>query len=305
MPGEEPDCQEHPRHPHRPPERVGRKPERWAGHVSSEDADLDCSQDRPPAPWRAPTHPTVEGAEGDEEDRGPEMNGRVAGKLPLHGGDQRPGQQGDPTESDQLADRVRKHPPAQELTAGAFTGQRMVHGATLPPPRNPASVRASERPMIHEGQTAPSFTLKDSTGRPWSLDALRASGPVVLFFYPRDESPICTREVCAFRDAHQDFAEAGATVVGISSDGEAAHEAFARKQRLNYVLLSDPDGKVRKAYDIPKTLGVLDGRATYVVDAAGVVRMAYAAQLVAEGHTRRALEMVRTLRGAGTAAGAH
>lgn len=152
--------------------------------------------------------------------------------------------------------------------------------------------------MIQEGQSAPPFTLKDASGKPWSLEGLRASGPLVLFFYPRDESPICTREVCAFRDAHQDFDEAGATVVGISSDGEAAHEAFARKQRLNYLLLSDPDGKVRQAYGIPKMLGVLAGRATFVIDRSGMVRMAYSAPLVAEGHTRRALETVRAIRGA-------
>ena len=159
--------------------------------------------------------------------------------------------------------------------------------------------------MIHEGQLAPSFTLKDASGKSWSLDALRANGPVVLFFYPRDESPICTREVCSFRDAHQDFVGAGATVVGISSDGEAAHASFARKQQLNYLLLSDPGGAVRKAYGIPKTLGLVDGRATFVIDASGTVRMAYAAQLVAEGHTTRALETVRALRGGGTAAPAH
>jgi thioredoxin-dependent peroxiredoxin len=151
--------------------------------------------------------------------------------------------------------------------------------------------------MIQEGHPAPPFTLNDAAGNPWSLDALRAGGPVVVFFYPRDESAICTREVCAFRDAHQDFAEAGAAVVGISSDDGAAHEAFARKQRLNYLLLSDPGGKVRQAYGIPRTLGVVDGRATFVIDRAGKVRMAYAAQLVAEGHTRRALEAVRAIRG--------
>ena len=151
--------------------------------------------------------------------------------------------------------------------------------------------------MIQEGQPAPPFTLKDAAGTAWSLDALRAGGPVVLFFYPRDESAICTREVCAFRDAHQDFAETGAAVVGISSDDAEAHAGFARKQNLNYLLLSDPGGAVRKAYGIPKTLGLVDGRATFVIDRAGVVRMAYAAQLVAEGHTTRALETVRTLRG--------
>ena len=156
--------------------------------------------------------------------------------------------------------------------------------------------------MIQEGQPAPPFTLNDASGKPWSLDALRAGGPVVVFFYPRDESPICTREVCSFRDAHQDFAETGAAVVGISSDDEASHDAFARKERLNYLLLSDPGGKVRKAYGIPKTLGVVDGRATFVIDRSGVVRMAYAAQLVAEGHTKRALETVRALRDAPSAA---
>jgi peroxiredoxin Q/BCP len=149
--------------------------------------------------------------------------------------------------------------------------------------------------MIKEGQAAPPFTLQDAKGQSWSLDELRASGPVVVFFYPRDESPICTREVCAFRDAHQDFTATGATVVGISSDSGESHEAFARKQRLNYVLLSDPGGAIRKAYGIPKTLGVLDGRATFVIDREGVVRMAYNAQHVAEGHTQRALETVRGL----------
>ena len=156
--------------------------------------------------------------------------------------------------------------------------------------------------MIQEGQAAPSFTLKDAAGKSWSLDALRASGPVVLFFYPRDESPICTREVCAFRDAHQDFTATGATVVGISSDGRSSHEAFARKQHLNYVLLSDPGGAIRKAYGIPKTFGVIDGRATFVIDRGGTVRMAYSAQLVAEGHTRKALGVVRAIRGAPGAA---
>ncbi len=155
--------------------------------------------------------------------------------------------------------------------------------------------------MIQEGQPAPGFTLKDASGKPWSLEALRAGGPVVLFFYPRDESPICTREVCAFRDAHQDFADTGATVVGISSDGAESHDAFARKQRLNYLLLSDPGGKVRQAYGIPRMLGLAEGRATFVIDRAGIVRMAYAAHLVAEGHPRRALETVRALRAAAPA----
>ena len=149
--------------------------------------------------------------------------------------------------------------------------------------------------MIHSGQQAPSFTLQDSTGKSWSLDALRAKGPVVLFFYPRDESPICTREVCSFRDAHQDFVDTGATVVGVSSDSEESHAEFARKRRLPYLLLSDPGGQVRKAFGIARTLGLVDGRATFVIDRNGVVRLAHAAQLEAEGHMQQALGVVRQL----------
>ena len=149
--------------------------------------------------------------------------------------------------------------------------------------------------MIQAGQQAPPFTLQDSTGKGWSLDALRTSGPVVLFFYPRDESPICTREVCSFRDAHQDFVDAGATVVGVSSDSQESHAAFAKRRALPYVLLSDPGGKVRKAFGIPRTLGLVDGRATFVIDRGGVVRLAHSAALEAEGHMEQALTVVRRL----------
>src|SRR6516164_1235967 len=116
--------------------------------------------------------------------------------------------------------------------------------------RNAGLARLSLGRMIQEGQPAPSFTLKDASGKPWTLEALRAKGPVVLFFYPRDESPICTREVCSFRDAHQDFVDTGATVVGVSSDSEESHAEFARKRRVPYLLLSDPGGQVRKAFGI-------------------------------------------------------
>jgi peroxiredoxin Q/BCP len=150
--------------------------------------------------------------------------------------------------------------------------------------------------MIDAGQVAPAFTLKDSTGRAWSLDALRSKGPVVVFFYPRDESPICTREVCAFRDGYQDFVDAGATVVGVSSDSEEAHGAFAQRRRLPFLLLSDPAGSARAAFGIPRTFGLVDGRATFVIGSDGVVRLAFSAQFQAAGHMERALEAVRRLR---------
>src|SRR5277367_6068771 len=156
--------------------------------------------------------------------------------------------------------------------------------------------------MIEPGQTAPSFTLKDSSGHEWTLHALRSAGPVVLFFYPRDDSPVCTREACAFRDAYQDFVDVGARVVGVSSDSEESHRAFAERRRLPFVLLSDPGGVTRKAYGVGRTLGLVDGRVTFVIDADGIVRMAFSAQLQSVAHMEQALEAVRRLKAAQSAA---
>ncbi|MGO9832211.1 MAG: peroxiredoxin [Myxococcaceae bacterium] len=150
--------------------------------------------------------------------------------------------------------------------------------------------------MVDSGQPAPAFTLKDASGKAWSLDTLHAKGPLVLFFYPRDDSPICTREVCAFRDAYEDFVAAGASVVGISSDSEESHRGFSQRQRLPFVLLSDPGGTTRKAYGVHRTLGLVDGRVTFVIDAAGIVRMAFSAQLQSVEHMEKALETVRRLK---------
>ncbi len=123
---------------------------------------------------------------------------------------------------------------------------------------------------------------------------------MVLFFYPRDESPVCTREACAFRDAYQDFLDVGARVVGVSSDSEDSHRAFAERRRLPFLLLSDPGGRTRKAYGVARTLGLLDGRVTFVIDAEGIVQVAFSAQLQSVAHMEQALESVRRLKaGAG------
>jgi thioredoxin-dependent peroxiredoxin len=150
--------------------------------------------------------------------------------------------------------------------------------------------------VIKAGQAAPPFTLRDAAQRSWSLEALHAQGPLVLFFYPRDDSPICTREACAFRDAFQDFVDAGAQVAGVSSDSEEAHRGFAQRHRLPFVLLSDPDGAVRKLYGVSHTLGLVPGRVTFVIDKAGIVRLAFSAQFQAEGHMEQALVAVRQLK---------
>ncbi len=154
---------------------------------------------------------------------------------------------------------------------------------------------------VRVGDLAPDFTLLDQTGTPVRLRDLLGKTTVVLYFYPKDQTPGCTIEARAFRDNYARFAEAGAEVVGISSDSVASHRRFAAKESLPFLLLSDRGGAVREQYGVEKTLGILPGRVTFVIDTAGVVRHVYSSQLRATQHTQEALEVVDTLHpGAGS-----
>jgi peroxiredoxin Q/BCP len=146
---------------------------------------------------------------------------------------------------------------------------------------------------IRVGDTAPDFTLPKQDGSSFTLKAVLGQKAVVLYFYPKDDTPGCTAEACSFRDAYEDFKEAGAEVVGISSDAADAHRAFADKHRLPFTLVSDAGGKVRKLYGVPSTLGLLPGRVTYVIDAGGVVRHVFNSQLNPTKHVREALDVLK------------
>jgi peroxiredoxin Q/BCP len=148
---------------------------------------------------------------------------------------------------------------------------------------------------IGVGDKAPDFTLPAQDGSPVHLADLLGERCVVLFFYPSDFTPVCTAEACAFRDQYEVFREAGAEVIGVSSDKEESHRDFARQNRLPFRLVSDPDGALRQLYGVPKVLLFLPGRTTYVIDRRGIVRHAFTAYLEAEGHVQKALEVVRTL----------
>jgi thioredoxin-dependent peroxiredoxin len=148
---------------------------------------------------------------------------------------------------------------------------------------------------LRVGDRAPDFSLPDDAGNPVTLAELRSRGPVVVYFYPQDDTPGCTIEACTFRDSYEDFTEAGATVVGISADGGGKHRAFRDKHGLPFVLLSDVEGSVAKAYGVKKTLGLFPGRATFVVDRAGVVQSAFSSQLRVRQHVEQALDVVRGL----------
>jgi len=148
---------------------------------------------------------------------------------------------------------------------------------------------------VKVGDLAPDFTLSDQEGKPVRLRELIGRRAVVLYFYPKDATPGCTIEARAFRDSYDRFSAAGADVVGVSSDSIASHRRFAASQALPFTLLSDRDGAVRASYGVEKTLGLLPGRVTYVIDHAGVVRHIYSSQLRATRHSREALDAVRAL----------
>ena len=148
------------------------------------------------------------------------------------------------------------------------------------------------------GDVAPDFTLPCSTGGTVTLSELRRSSGrnVVLFFYPKDETPGCTVEACSFRDEYETFADAGAEVLGISSDSAESHQRFAARHHLPMKLLTDADGKVRKAYDVrPTVLGILPGRATFVIDREGIIRHVFVSQLRVRVHVKEALAVVKSL----------
>lgn len=145
------------------------------------------------------------------------------------------------------------------------------------------------------GAQAPDFTLNDQHGKPVGLSSLRGRKAVVVYFYPKDDTPGCTKESCSFRDQYTAFTDAGAEVLGISSDSEASHKAFAEKHKLPFALLADRGGKVRAAYGVPATFGLLPGRVTYVVDKQGVIRHAFNSQINAAQHVNEALGVLKTL----------
>lgn len=148
---------------------------------------------------------------------------------------------------------------------------------------------------VQVGDAAPDFTLPDQSGNPVQLRELLGRTAVVLYFYPKDSTPGCTIEARTFQNSYDAFTRAGAEVVGISSDSVASHRRFATAEKLSFPLLSDRAGAVRALYGVEKTLGVLPGRVTYVIDTTGIVRHVYSSQLMVMRHSAEALEALRAL----------
>ncbi|NJM64440.1 MAG: peroxiredoxin [Acaryochloris sp. RU_4_1] len=149
---------------------------------------------------------------------------------------------------------------------------------------------------VSVGDPAPDVTLTAQSGEEVRLQSLLGQKIVVLYFYPKDDTPGCTKEACGFRDSYTVFQEAGAEVIGISSDPPTTHQQFASKYQLPFLLLSDTQNQARKAFGVPSTLGLLPGRVTYVVDQKGVVRHIFNSQLNFQGHIDESLKIVKALR---------
>lgn len=134
-----------------------------------------------------------------------------------------------------------------------------------------------------------------------TLSDFRGKSEVVLYFYPKDNTPACAAEACSFRDSHEAFKEAGAEVIGVSSDTADSHRRFASRFRLPFLLLSDPDGLVRARFGVPRTFGLFPGRVTYLIDRGGVVRHVFSSQLQFSRHVNEMLGVLAGLREGRTA----
>ena len=145
------------------------------------------------------------------------------------------------------------------------------------------------------GDTIPRFTAKDTNGN--DFDSANSAGqkPLVIYFYPKDNTPGCTAQACSFRDQYEDFKDLGAEVSGISSDSVASHQKFSKQFKLPFILLSDSDKKIRKLFGVPAGMfGLLPGRVTYVTDKNGVIQMIFDSVLATK-HISKALETIKKI----------
>ena len=150
--------------------------------------------------------------------------------------------------------------------------------------------------VLAPGTPIPDLTLPRLDGTTMQLRGFIGARTLVIYFYPKDLSPGCTKQACGFRDAYEQFLAAGAEVIGISAGTPAARAEFITKNRLPFILLADPDGAARTAFGVDKTLG-LDTRVTFVVDRSGLVRHVCDAQVRVGKHLTESLAMVTELAG--------
>mgnify|MGYP003450356100 FL=1 len=154
------------------------------------------------------------------------------------------------------------------------------------------SLHTTQREMLKIGSNAPEIDLLDQHGDRFRLSELRGKKNAVIFFYPADDTTICTVEACAFRDSYETFVNADTEVIGISAQDAASHQRFANKFSLPFRLLVDDKGTARKAYHVGRLFGLLDHRLTYVIDEQGLIIAITKSTLYGEKHVADALAAI-------------
>jgi peroxiredoxin Q/BCP len=145
------------------------------------------------------------------------------------------------------------------------------------------------------GDKIPNFLAKDTSGNDFDIKNLVGKKPLVIYFYPKDNTPGCTAQACSFRDQYEDFKDLGAEVIGISGDTIDSHQKFAKQYKLPFILLSDDNKKIRRLFGVPSNMfGMLPGRVTYVADRNGVIKMIFD-NMMATKHIPKALEAIKKL----------
>jgi peroxiredoxin Q/BCP len=153
-----------------------------------------------------------------------------------------------------------------------------------------------EAPLVEEGSPAPNFTLTSDSGEQVSLESFRGQ-PVVLYFYPKDDTPGCTKEACAFRDAFDKFVAADVTIFGVSRDPEPSHKAFQQKYTLPFPLVADVSGAVQKAYRVPNSVWGSTKRVSFLVGPDGKVARVFP-DVDPGVHAKDLLAIITTLKAA-------
>ncbi len=148
---------------------------------------------------------------------------------------------------------------------------------------------------LKPGDTIPDFTLPDQDGKEVSIKDLAGTSNLVIYFYPKDETPGCTKEACSFRDAYEEFEELGARVIGISADDVASHKKFKEHHKLPFTLLSDRDNRVRRMFGVPKFALLLPGRVTYIIDKNRRIVHVFNSMMQADKHVEKAIKVLKSL----------
>ena len=147
---------------------------------------------------------------------------------------------------------------------------------------------------IEVGDKVPTFSLKNQNDEIFTVNQ-RIGKPMVIYFYPKDDTPGCTKQACRFRDDFESFNDLGALVIGISADSVASHKKFEEKYNLPFILLADTENAVRNLFGVPKNLFLIPGRVTYVIDKNGIVQYIFNSQLNAEKHIENALKKLKAI----------